>query len=125
MTTATTSVGEVRYCPACLGEALTRVNGRCLWCDTRTRPRRSGPQFDRYITDDHLVALHKLHVGAGMSVRGLAREVWARFGYSSPASCREAIQQGWQRLALTPRSQQEGSAVAGRLRRALDAERVG
>lgn len=63
--------------------------------------RRGGrrPGFGR-LSAKHLRALHRIYMDRGCSVMQLAREVWERFGYASPASANTCILTGWKRLGL-------------------------
>ena len=118
MTTTVNDPG-LAWCPTCEQECVPMRNGTCGFCDTAVEPLkpkpaalqvkpRRGAGGPRRIPDAALRDLHLLHTGVKrLSMRELARRTYSRFDYSSPASCLQAIYDGWAALGLKPRGRIE------------------
>lgn len=97
------------YCPVCR-EDVTPIDGNCPWHAKRGgRKPKNGYQRPRglcktratqLLSDERLLLLHRIHVRWSIPIYELARRIWSKQGYASPASCDEAIRRGWKRLGL-------------------------
>ena len=61
----------------------------------------------RRITTEQARAAWVCHYDGGLSLRELGRQLWERFGYSSPRSCAAALEQAFRREAWPVRSRLE------------------
>jgi hypothetical protein len=67
---------------------------------------------DARLTAAQVRAVHRLHVEAGLSVRELGRQMWQRFGYSSPQSCANSLSDLFKRAGLRARDRVEATVAA-------------
>lgn len=66
----------------------------------------------RRLPDRVVERAHQLHVKGGLSIRELGRQMYARFGYASPASCEAALRAAFDRLGLDRRPRAEAQRQA-------------
>src|SRR5262245_18465179 len=57
----------------------------------------------RLLTDDQVRAIHRIHIEAGVSIRELARQLHAQFGYSGPKSMANCLSAAFDSLGLDAR----------------------
>jgi len=61
----------------------------------------------RLLTDDQVRAIHRIHIEAGVSIRELARQLHARFGYSGEKSMANCLSAAFDSLGLDARDRIE------------------
>lgn len=75
---------------------------------TPTGRRKYGRSDYKWRTDARLTpaqvrAAYHLHIEGGLSIRELGRQMWERFGYSSPHSCANSLSDLFKRAGLKAR----------------------
>lgn len=101
-----------RNCAACNERVLVDGQNRCLWCNgptteiatppPRPRRRRGGKPEGKWgkIPPADLRKLHRIHYEGWVSINAIAKQVWQRYGYASPAACGNSISRFWARMDL-------------------------
>lgn len=89
------------WCPTCEEFTILDVGRACAWCDTVTvappaaaaTPARRGKPKGKHarVTDRQLAAIHHVYVTRGVSVRGIAAQVWETLGYASEGACATSL----------------------------------
>lgn len=106
------------WCPACKDWTALVDTGRCPWCDGELEHRQRRGGWKRpdlaggKLTEVHLRALYRAHVEQDMSINALAKQIYARVGYSSPGSAATSITRGWKHLGLKARDRIEMTRLA-------------
>ena len=72
-------------------------------------PSRYRYRKDAKLTRAQVVAAHRLHVEAGLSIRELGRQLWERNGYSSAKSCANALSSLFATVGLPARDRIEAT----------------
>ena len=64
------------------------------------------------LTEEQVRALHSFHITRGMSIRELARQGWARWGYASEKSCLVSVCSLMDSLGLERRDRIDATVLA-------------
>lgn len=67
---------------------------------------------DAKLTRAQIVAAHRLHTEDGISIRELGRQMWERFGYSSPRSCANSLSDLFATVGLPARDRIDATVKA-------------
>ena len=67
---------------------------------------------DAKLTAAQVRAAHRVHIEAGISLRELGRQLWERFGYSSPQSCSNSLSDLFKRAGLKARDRVDATVKA-------------
>ena len=94
------------WCRQCREETSLVDKGTCPFCDSPLHPLPKKRGLPARITDHDLRVLHGAYM-QGHTLRALGAAVWERYGYASPNSAANSIQQGFARLNLPRRDKAE------------------
>jgi hypothetical protein len=64
------------------------------------------------LTDAQIRAAHLIYDKGGLSLRGIAEQLWQQHGYASASSCRQSLLEGFIRLGLPRRDRVEAARAA-------------
>lgn len=67
---------------------------------------------DAKLTRAQIVAAHRLHIEAGLSIRELGRRLYERYGYASPRSCANSLSDLFATVGLSARDRVEATRLA-------------
>ncbi len=67
---------------------------------------------DAKLTRDQAVALHRIHIEGGLSIREIGRQIWQRYGYANAHSCANSLSDLFARLHRPARDRIDAVKVA-------------